>query len=162
MEVVEGCRAAGRPATPDGVDGGGAGRCGWGMVTEGRGRGRGDVEGAAGVRWRSGSQGRGAGRGAAGYGRRGRRRRWRRGCGWGGKEIGEKRQRMGAGRPLTYPPLCRQPTVGKEVGPVGLSWLNNNWTHPRLCRLLADGKELADGKAGLCHQSVLCRLLLGS
>ena len=78
--------------------------------------------------------------------------------GWGGneRESGEKRQRKGAGRPLMYPPMCRPPMVGKEVGPVGMSWLNNNWTHPPLCRLLADvknlcrqpadDKELADGK----------------
>ena len=60
MEVVEGCRAAGWPATPDGVDGGGAGRCGWGMVTEGRG-------GGGGVTWK-GRRGCGGGRGAVGDG----------------------------------------------------------------------------------------------
>ena len=66
MEVGEGCGAAGRPATPDGV-GGGTGWCG-----------RGDVEEAARVRWRSGRGGGGPGRGgraaAAGWEERTARR----------------------------------------------------------------------------------------
>ena len=78
--------------------------------------GRGDVEGAAGVRWRSGAQGRGAGRPATADGVGGS------GVVVGGegtraRESGEKRQRTGAGRPLTYPPLCRPPTVGKDSLP---------------------------------------------
>ena len=97
--------------------------------------GRGEVEGAAGVRWRSGVAGEGCGVvGQPATGSAAAARVW----------VGTNERvgrRDGAGRPLTYPPLCRQPTVGKEVGPVGLSWLNNNWTHPPLCRLLADGKD---------------------